>query len=174
MSERQRRRPSRPTGCSLGARRKGFTPRPKAEGFVAQASSRGLVLRPKAEGFTLIEMLIVVSIIGILLSLAIPSYRQSLLRAKEAALKENLHTLNSLVQQFTLDKLRAPQSLDELIGEGYLRTLPKDITGSRETWEVEFCDVAASPEQSSTGICQVRSGSGAISSEGTPYNTWTD
>ena len=165
MSERQRRRPSRPTGCSLGARRKGFTLRPKAEGFVAQASSRG---------FTLIEMLIVVSIIGILLSLAIPSYRQSLLRAKEAALKENLHTLNSLVQQFTLDKLRAPQSLDELIGEGYLRTLPKDITGSRETWEVEFCDVAASPEQSSTGICQVRSGSGAISSEGTPYNTWTD
>ena len=124
------------------------------------------------QGFTLIEMLIVVSIILILLSLALPSYRQSLLRAKETVLRQNLHTLNSLVQQFTLDKLRAPQSLDELISEGYLRTLPKDITGSVETWEAEFCDVAASPEQSASGICQVRSGSSAISSEGMPYNTW--
>src|SRR3989304_2387206 len=110
MSERQRRRPSRPTGCSLGARRKGFTLRPKAEGFVAQASSRGLVLRPKAEGFTLIEMLIVVSIIGILLSLAIPSYRQSLLRAKETVLKENLYTLRQTIEQFTLDKQPPPQA----------------------------------------------------------------
>ena len=154
MSERQRRRPSRPTGCSLGARRKGFT------------------LRPKAEGFTLIEMLIVVSIIGILLSLAIPSYRQSLLRAKEAALKENLHTLNSLVQQFTLDKLRAPQSLDELIAERYLRSLPRDIIGSADAWEVEYSDLAISPEQTVSGISDVRSGSAAVSSEGTPYNTW--
>src|SRR3970040_572567 len=96
-----------------------------------------------SSGFTLIEMLIVVSIILILLSLALPSYRQSPLRAKETVLRQNLHTLNSLVQQFTLDKLRAPQSLDELISEGYLRTLPKDITGSPGAWEGGVWDVAA-------------------------------
>ena len=81
------------------------------------------------QGFTLIEMLIVVSIIGILLSLAIPSYRQSLVRAREAVLKENLYTLRQTVEQFTLDKQRPPQALDELIAEGYLRSLPRDITG---------------------------------------------
>ena len=124
------------------------------------------------QGFTLIEMLIVVSIIGILLSLAIPSYRQSLVRAREAVLKENLYTLRQTVEQFTLDKQRPPQALDELIAEGYLRSLPRDITGSADTWEVEYSDLAVSPEQTVSGISDVRSGSAAVSSEGTPYNTW--
>jgi len=123
-------------------------------------------------GFTLIEMLIVVSIIGILLSLAIPSYRESLRRARETVLRENLHTLRQTIEQFTLDKQRPPQTLDDLVAEGYLRTLPKDITGSAATWEVEYSDLMISPEQTASGISDVRSGSTTVSSEGTPYNTW--
>ena len=128
--------------------------------------------RWRQAGFTLIEMLIVVTMVGILLSIAIPSYRESLRRARETALKENLNTLRQLVEQFQVDKQRGLQSLDELIAEGYLRTLPKDITGTADTWQVEFCEIGASPEQSSTGICEVRSGSTAVSTDGTPYNTW--
>ncbi|MFQ5776401.1 MAG: type IV pilin protein [Terriglobia bacterium] len=127
---------------------------------------------PGTAGFTLLEMLIVITIIGILLSIAIPSYRQSVLRARETALKENLFVLRSLIEQFTLDKLRPPTSLEELVTEGYLRALPKDITGSRNTWEPVYSDLLISPEQTSSGISDVRSGSSAISTEGTPYNTW--
>lgn len=123
-------------------------------------------------GFTLIEMLIVISIIGILLSIAIPSYRQSVVRAREAVLRENLFVLRSTIEQFTLDKERAPGSLEELVDEGYLRALPPDITGSSSTWQVETSDFLISPEQSGTGISDVRSGSTAVSTEGTPYNTW--
>jgi general secretion pathway protein G len=125
-----------------------------------------------ARGFTLIEILIVVAIIGILLSVAIPSYRHSILRAREAALKENLYILNTTIEQFTLDKERAPGSLHDLVSEGYLKSIPKDITGSRDTWVPEFCTIDISPEQTSAGICGVRSGSNVISSEGTTYNTW--
>jgi len=126
----------------------------------------------RERGFTLIEILIVVTIIGILLSIAIPSYIQSLQRAREAALRENLYVLNSTIGEFTLDKQRAPGSLQELVAEGYIRAIPKDITGSRETWQTEFCTVDISPEQTSAGICGVRSGSNAVSSDGSPYNTW--
>jgi general secretion pathway protein G len=123
-------------------------------------------------GFTLIEILIVISIISILISIAIPSYRQSILRARESVLKENLYVLRSTIEQFTLDKERAPSSLEELVAEGYLRALPPDITGSSTTWEVEYSDFLISPEQGSPGISDVRSGSGEVSTDGTPYNTW--
>jgi general secretion pathway protein G len=123
-------------------------------------------------GFTLIEMLIVISIIGILLSIAIPSYRQSVVRAREAVLRENLYVLRSTIEQFTIDKERAPSSLEELVDEGYLRAIPRDITGNSSTWQVETSDVLISPEQSGTGISDVHSGSSAVSTEGTPYNTW--
>lgn len=137
-------------------------PRPRA----------GLAPRSAAEGFTLIEVLLVITIIGILLSIAIPSYRQSVLRARETALRENLHVLRQTIEQFTLDKQRPPSSLDELATAGYLRTLPRDITGSADTWQVEYSDLVISPEQTTTGISDVRSGSPAIATDGTPYNTW--
>ncbi|MBI2956849.1 MAG: general secretion pathway protein GspG [Acidobacteria bacterium] len=117
-------------------------------------------------------MMIVITIIGILLSIAIPSYRISILRAKETALRQNLDVLRRTIEQFTLDKQRPPGSLQELVDEGYLRLLPPDITGSSATWEVVVDDRLLSPEQFGPGISDVRSGSSSISTEGTPYNTW--
>jgi len=128
--------------------------------------------RSSARGFTLIEILIVITIISILLSIAIPQYRQSLRRARESVLLENLYILRSTVEQFTIDKERAPGSLDELVSEKYLRAIPPDITGRSDTWQVEFCDDFISPEQTITGICEIHSGSNELSSEGPPYSNW--
>lgn len=130
------------------------------------------MMRRRQLGFTLIEMLIVITLIGILLSIAVPRYHQSILKAKEAVLRENLHTLRSTIDQFTLDKKRAPTSLGELVAESYLRVLPPDISGSPDTWQVEYCDLLLDPDQGATGICDVRSGSSNPSSEGTPYSSW--
>jgi general secretion pathway protein G len=102
----------------------------------------------------------------------VPSYRQSVLRARESVLRENLRILRSTIDQFTLDKKRAPTSLDELVSEGYLRALPRDITGSAETWQVVYADTFLTPDQTAAGIVDVRSGSDALSSDGTPYSSW--
>lgn len=147
-------------------------PRPESTAPLGATPRRCRRSSRDTAGFTLLEMLIVITIIGILLSIAIPSYRQSVLRARETALKENLFVLRSLIEQLTLDKLRPPTSLEELVTEGYLRALPKDITGSRNTWEPVYSDLLISPEQTSSGIGDVRSGSSTISTEGTPYNSW--
>ncbi len=123
-------------------------------------------------GFTLIELMIVITIIAILLSIAIPSYRHSIIRAREAVLKENLYILRTSIQQFTVDKERPPGSLDELVSEGYIHAVPPDITGAPDTWQLEYSDVLISPEQMNTGISGVHSGSEAVASDGTPYSTW--
>ena len=125
-------------------------------------------------GFTLLELTIVIFVILVLVTIAVPSYQQSILLAREAVLRDNLYTLRSLIDQYTLDKKEAPQALEDLVAEGYLRTLPKDpITSSNETWVEEFAeDVFLSPDQTMSGIVDVRSGSEEISLDGTPYNTW--
>jgi general secretion pathway protein G len=129
--------------------------------------------RSRQRGFTLIELMVVISIIVILLSLAIPNYSQSILHAKETALRDDLYTLRSLIDQYTLDKQKAPQSLQDLVDGGYLKQLPKDpFTNSRETWVPATDDSLMSPDQSAPGIVDVHSGSDQTSSEGTAYSTW--
>jgi general secretion pathway protein G len=117
--------------------------------------------------------MIVLTIISILVSIAIPIANRAILRSKEAVLKSNLFTLRSLIDQYTADKLKAPQSLQDLVSAGYLRTLPKDpITNSSETWQTVTEEATLFPEQTETGIFDVHSGSEAVSSEGDPYNKW--
>jgi general secretion pathway protein G len=124
-------------------------------------------------GFTLIEMIIVVTIISILVSIAIPVYQQHLLHAKEAVLKEDLYSMRNAIDQYVQDKGKAPQDLNDLVTAGYLRLLPKDpFTNSNSTWQPVQEDVLTSVDQTEPGISDVHSGSSATSSEGTAYNTW--
>jgi len=123
-------------------------------------------------GFTLIELMIVVTIIMILLGMAAVRYERSLQQAREATLKSDLRTMRDAIQQYTLDKQDAPQSLDDLVSAGYLREVPTDpITRTRE-WHADFDNVLLSPDQSNAGMSDVHSTSDALSLEGTPYNTW--
>ena len=124
-------------------------------------------------GFTLLELMIVLTIIGILVGIAIPMYQSIILRSKEAVLKANLHTLREAIDQYTADKKKAPQSLEDLVDAGYFREVPEDpITQSADTWEVVTDTTLAAPDQTESGITDVKSGSTAQSSEGTAYNTW--
>lgn len=129
-------------------------------------------MRRDERGFTLIELMIVLTIIATLISIAIPNYRHSLRVSKEAVLRANLETLRRTIQNYTLDKQAAPNSLEDLVGAGYLREVPKDITGTSTSWQLEYCEEFLSPEQSDSGLCDVKSGSFQIATNGTPYNKW--
>jgi general secretion pathway protein G len=131
----------------------------------------------RSRGFTLIELMIVISIILILVSVALPAYNQSILRARESVLKQNLFTLRSVISQYTLDKQKAPQALEDLVSSGYLKQIPTDpVTGKNDTWVPdEEQDTIMSVDQQAGdegGIIDVHSGSSAVGSDGTPYNTW--
>src|SRR5271169_980814 len=123
-------------------------------------------------GFTLIEMVVVISLILVLLSIALPMYNQSILRAKEAKLHQNLTTLNKVIQEYSLDKKHAPQSLDDLV-PGYLKFVPDDITGSSTTWQTEPEDSQDAWDPNNQGIGSVHSGSSETASDGTAYSSWT-
>ncbi|MGA7462818.1 MAG: prepilin-type N-terminal cleavage/methylation domain-containing protein [Candidatus Korobacteraceae bacterium] len=129
--------------------------------------------RLRQRGFTLIELRVVITIIVILLSLAIPNYQKTILHAQETVLRDDLYTLRSLIDQYTLDKQKAPQSLQDLVEAGYLKELPKDpFTNARDSWVPVTDDSIMSPDQTEPGIIDVHSGSEMQSSEGTAYNTW--
>jgi general secretion pathway protein G len=122
-------------------------------------------------GFTLIEMVIVISMILVLLSIALPMYSRSIVRAKETKLHHNLVVLNQAIQNYSLDKKKAPQSLEDLV-PGYIKFVPDDITGSN-TWVTEQEDPQDAYDPNQTGIGSVHSGSKEMSTEGTEYSSWT-
>ena len=125
----------------------------------------------RSAGFTLLEMMIVVIIIGVLMSIAVPIYNQSLVRAREAVLRNDLFELRKLISQYTLDKQKAPQSLDDLV-PAYIKIIPKDPITNETNWETVQEDVLLSVDQQDPGITDVHSASGATASDGTAYNTW--
>jgi general secretion pathway protein G len=142
-------------------------------GDVSPASCRCLQLQfAAAKGFTLVELMIVIFIMMILLSVAAPRYTQSIQRAKEATLRQNLYTLRTVIDQYTMDKQRAPQSLDDLVSAGYLRQIPRDPIANTTEWEVVTDETVASIDQQESGITDVHSTAQQLSLEGTAYNTW--
>ncbi len=124
-------------------------------------------------GFTLIELMIVVAVMLILVSMAVPLYKTTIIRAREGVLRDDLFTLRQVIDQYTLDKQKAPQSLDDLVAGGYIKLIPEDpFTGRRDTWVLEEEDAMLSVDQTEPGISDVHSGSNLIGSDGTAYSSW--
>ena len=124
-------------------------------------------------GFTLIELMIVITIIFILVGIAAVRFDKSVQRAKEATLKQDLQAMRQSIDNYTLDKQAAPQSLEDLVQVGYLHRVPTDPMTGAADWVPQFDSVVLSPEQSSTGMVDVHSNSARVSSfENTPYNEW--
>jgi general secretion pathway protein G len=128
--------------------------------------------RQRTLGFTLLELMIVLSIIMILMAVAVPVYNQSIVHSREAVLRQNLFTLRNVISQYTLDKQKAPQSLDDIVQAGYLRTIPVDPMTGTTNWEPHQEDVLLSVDQQDPGIDDVHSASNATASDGTAYSSW--
>jgi general secretion pathway protein G len=127
----------------------------------------------RESGFTLVELMVVMLIIGVLAAIAIPSYVASVKNAKEAVLKEDLHVMRNAIDSYTMDKQKAPQSMDDLVQSGYLREIPKDpMTHSSETWVTATDDTLESIDQTEPGINDVHSGSQEVGTDGQAYSTW--
>jgi general secretion pathway protein G len=153
----------------------------------AEAPAHGSRFTVHERGFTLLELLVVMTIIGILAAVAIPALRDSPQRAREAALKEDLFTLRSTIDQFHGDKGYYPPDLQTLVTDGYLRQIPVDpMTKSRDTWVVDYEELEVGDESAGAGgdgtqtseeplapgIIDVHSGSSEKSLDGTAYKDW--
>ena len=118
-------------------------------------------------GVTLVELMVTLGIMSILLSMALPMYRNAIIGAKEAALREQLRTLRQFIDEYTIDKQKAPQSLEDLVTGGYLKELPTDpFTGSNGTWKADMEDAVWSADQTESGIVDVHSGSDRTALDG--------
>jgi general secretion pathway protein G len=126
----------------------------------------------RSRGFTLLELMIVISIMMILMAIAVPMYNQSIVRARESVLRQDLFTLRQVIDQYTLDKQKAPQSLDDLTTAGYIRQVPLDPMTGQANWEVVQEDVLQAADQQEPGISDVHSASSATSTDGTAYSSW--
>lgn len=131
--------------------------------------SRSTSARPR--GFTLLELVVVISIMGILVSIALPNYRNSVLQAREAVLRENLYRLRDLIDQYQSDKGRYPETLEALVTDGYVRKIPPDPI-SAEPWVEIPPENDASSSEALTGVFDVRSASGLVGLNGVPYSEW--
>src|SRR5216684_9364137 len=129
------------------------------------------VSRPLSPGFTLLELMIVISILIILVSVALPQYQKTIMHARETVLHDDLFKMRSLIDQYAADKGKLPQSLEDLVTAGYLRELPTDPITDKKDWVIATGDDPYST-QGGTGITDVHSASGDVSSEGTPYSEW--
>jgi general secretion pathway protein G len=155
-----------PSGNVMIVERAGSVPAMIADS--GHAASSG-----KKRGYTLIELMIVMAIISILVSIAVPLYQKALIRTKESLLKNNLFTLRTVIDEYTFDKKKAPQTLQDLVNDGYLRAVPIDpITGTDESWVTVMEDSITLVDQTQPGIWDVHSGSDQKSLEGTPYSSW--
>jgi general secretion pathway protein G len=124
-------------------------------------------------GFTLLELMVVMAVMLVLAAIAVPSYLASIRKAKEAVLKEDLHTMRVAIDSYTADKQKAPQSLDDLVQAGYLKAIPKDpITSRTDTWITGQSGSLTTIDETEPGIDDVHSGAQETSSEGTSYSTW--
>ena len=130
-------------------------------------------MRRRLRGFTFVELMVVITIIVILITMAIPIYNNTIRRSKETVLKQNLFTLRTVIDNYTFDKQKAPQNLQDLVSEGYLREVPYDpMTGSNTSWRTIMEEATQSVSQSEPGIFDVKSGSDKIGLDGTPYAEW--
>jgi general secretion pathway protein G len=124
-------------------------------------------------GFTLVELMIVMAIIGVLMMVAVPSFIGAIRQAREAVLKEDLHVMRSAIDSYTMDKQKAPQSLDDLVQSGYLRSIPVDpFTRSSDTWVTDSSDAMYSLDQTDSGVVDVHSGSQETGSDNQAYSSW--
>lgn len=138
-----------------------------------RAGRRGREPEAGESGFTLIELMVVMAVISILATIAIPSYINAVRHAREAVLREDLQTMRSAIDSYTVDKEKAPQSLDDLVQAGYLKSIPVDpITQSSDTWITSESDTLMDIDQTQGGIDDVHSGAQSLATDGTSYNTW--
>jgi general secretion pathway protein G len=129
--------------------------------------------RAQEHGFTLVELMVVMLIIAILATVAIPSFMAAIRNAREAALKEDLHVMRDAIDSYTMDKNQAPQSLDDLVQNGYLKQIPVDpMTHTADTWQTSSDDTYSDVDQTQPGINDVHSGSDETGADGQPYSSW--
>ena len=131
----------------------------------------GIRVHRRRAGFTFVELMVVIAIIVILISVAIPIYQKVIIRSKEAVLMSNLMTMRTTIENYAYDKQKAPQNLSDLVQAGYLRDVPIDpMTGSNTTWRTVIEDASQSVNQSEPGIFDVKSGSDKVGLDHVPYS----
>ncbi|HEY1756923.1 MAG TPA: type II secretion system protein [Bryobacteraceae bacterium] len=123
-------------------------------------------------GYTLVELIVVMAIISVLMAIAVPLYQKSITRTKESLLKNNLFTLRTVIDEYTFDKKKAPQRLEDLVNEGYLRNVPIDPITGHDQWRLIMEDAVSMVDQTQPGIFDVHSESDLKSLDGTLYSTW--
>ena len=131
------------------------------------------LLERAQRGFTLIELMVVMAIISILLAIALPIYQKSIISAKESVLRNNLFTMRTMIDEYTVDKQKAPETLQDLVSDGYLRQIPQDpMTNSDQTWRPIMEETPISGSTGTPGVFDVKSGSDKTALNGTQYSDW--